>query len=200
LSIKSRKPFYRIAIIHGTLGGPGSNWFPWLKNELQSLGHDVAVPRFPTPESQHIDRWLEVFDKEFGFSNLDENCILVGHSIGSVFILHALQKASAPILASYFVAGFLGQIGIPEYDELNSSFFEKPLDWEQIRNRAGQISAYYSIDDPYVPADVARKLTDGLLVEPTQIENGGHLNAEAGYTTFPLLLNNIREAASIEVL
>ncbi len=38
-----------IFLIHGSYGHPQENWFPWLKKELESLGHKVYVPAFPIP-------------------------------------------------------------------------------------------------------------------------------------------------------
>jgi len=52
-----------IIIIHGTGGSPNSNWFPWLKSELEKLGHTVFAPKFPTPEKQSLENWLKVFKK-----------------------------------------------------------------------------------------------------------------------------------------
>lgn len=34
-------------IIHGWEGRPDSNWFPWLKTELESQGFAVEVPQMP---------------------------------------------------------------------------------------------------------------------------------------------------------
>ena len=50
-------------IIHGTNGHPEKNWFPWLKNELDKLGHTVYIPQFPTPDGQNLANWLKVIEK-----------------------------------------------------------------------------------------------------------------------------------------
>ena len=50
-------------IIHGAYGDPEENWFPWLKTKLEGLGHQVFVPKFPTPENQTLNNWFNVFNK-----------------------------------------------------------------------------------------------------------------------------------------
>ncbi len=50
-----------IIIIHGTGGDPNENWFPWLKSELEKLNCRVLFPKFPTPENQSLQNWLNVF-------------------------------------------------------------------------------------------------------------------------------------------
>jgi len=37
-------------IIHGTGGTPEGNWFPWLKEKLESIGVTTYIPRFPINE------------------------------------------------------------------------------------------------------------------------------------------------------
>jgi len=55
-----------IFIIHGSYGNPDENWFPWLKVELEKLGHKVFVPKFPTPENQSLNSWKKVFSEYDG--------------------------------------------------------------------------------------------------------------------------------------
>jgi predicted alpha/beta hydrolase family esterase len=67
----------RVVIVHGAYGHPGGNWFPWLKQEIEKIGHEVVVPKFPTPENQDFSVWHKVFETEVG--PLTRDMILVGH-------------------------------------------------------------------------------------------------------------------------
>ena len=52
-------------IFHGSYGHPGENWYPWLKQELESMGHRVFIPTFPIPkvkgEGHKLDLWFKAF-------------------------------------------------------------------------------------------------------------------------------------------
>ena len=78
-----------IFIIHGSYGSPEENWFPWLKSDLEKLGCRVYVPRFPTPEKQSLEKWLDVFKEYDGF--VDSETIFIGHSLGPAFILRNVR-------------------------------------------------------------------------------------------------------------
>ena len=59
-----------IFIFHGSYGHPKENWFPWIKEKLEKLGHTVFIPRFPVPKGikpggHHLDEWLNEFDKYY---------------------------------------------------------------------------------------------------------------------------------------
>ena len=97
----------RAVIIHGTYGSADGNWFPWLASHVRELGHESAVPQFPTPTSQNLSSWLRVFDDQVG--PLSSNTILVGHSLGVAFILRLLERTADPIAGAFLVAGFLGR-------------------------------------------------------------------------------------------
>jgi len=180
-----------VFIIHGSFGHPKENWFPWLKNELEKLGCKVFVPKFPTPENQSLENWLKVF-KDYE-KHLGENTIMVGHSIGSAFILNVLEKLNHPIKAAFLVAGFIGKLNSEEVDEINKSLAEKEFDWNKIKENCRQFALYQSNNDPYVPVKKGKELEGKLGAKLTLVKNAGHFNEKAGYTKFELLLEDIQK-------
>ena len=178
-------------IVHGTEGSFNSNWFPWLKSELEKKGFEVIVPDFPTPKGQSLSNWLNVFDNYK--DKVNSETIFVGHSLGPAFILSFLERLENSVNACFFVAGFLDSLGNEHFDSLNKSFVDKKFDWEKIRSNCGRFFIINSKDDPYVPIDKGKRLADKVGGEFFELENAGHINSEYGYTKFPFLLDKIWE-------
>ena len=179
-----------IVIIHGTCGSPDGNWFPWLKKEMESLGHNVYVPRFPTPENQNVASWCEVLRKSA--PTFGNNTILIGHSCGATYILSVLNALDNAVAKSIFVSGFVEKLGNEYYDDLNRDFIEREFDWDKIKRNIGTGAIFHGANDPYVPMPVAKNFGEQLGVPLTIIPNGGHLNAESGYTKFPEILKVLK--------
>jgi predicted alpha/beta hydrolase family esterase len=177
---------YDVVILHGTGGSPDGNWFPWLKNKLESVGHNVYVPRFPTPEGQSVKNWCKVLDKQA--PRFGRNTILIGHSCGAAYILSILEIIKEPIAASIFVSGFMDKLGNDYFDTLNDTFINKKFDWGKIKTNAGKITIFHGDNDPYVSFENVQKLSNKLSTPITVIPNGGHLNSEFGYLEFPEIL------------
>jgi predicted alpha/beta hydrolase family esterase len=183
----------KIVIFHGTGGSPEGNWFPWLKKELEKLGHEVYVPRMPTPEKQSVETWCEATQEQIPFW-FGKDTILVGHSCGATWLCEVLsQPREEAVRASFFVSGFLDDLGNEWYDSRNHTFTHYPFDWKQARKMMGEAFVLHGDDDPYVPVAQAEKLAGKLGVKPIFIPGGGHLNAESGYMKFPELLKMIKE-------
>ncbi len=180
-----------VIIIHGSYGSPNENWFPWLKTELEKFGHSVFVPNFPTPKGQSLENWMKTF-KEFR-QYLDKDTVLVGHSLGPAFILNVLEKLDKQVKAAFFAAGFVGNLGNPEFDEINKSFADKEFNWNKIKENCPLFSVFQSDNDPYVPMEKAEGLAGYLGVEPIIVREADHFNEKAGYLKFPEILEKIKE-------
>lgn len=180
-----------VFIIHGAYGNPEENWFPWLKSELEKLGCRVFVPKFPTPENQSLENWLKVFEEYKQY--LNEDSIVVGHSLGPVFLLNILEKLDKPIKAAFFVSGFVGLLENPEFDNINKSFVDKNFDWQKIKQNCKKFYVFHSDNDPYVPLEKAEQLAKNLGVDVILVKNAGHFNEKAGYTKFELLLEKVKK-------
>ena len=174
-------------IIHGTKGSPSINWFPWLATQLRKRGARVLIPQMPTPTGQTLENWFGSFQVRSG--RIDQQTCIIGHSLGATFLLRYLERCKAPVCCSIFVAGLIGPIGIPEYDELNRTFVNAPYDWGTIRRNAGQVMCFAGDKDPYVPLHQPREIAEKLGAALQIIPGGGHLNSETGYESFDELLH-----------
>ncbi len=178
-------------IFHGTEGYPEENWFPWLREKLENEGYKVFVPQFPTPPKvpAKIAEWLEVFKKYE--KNIDENTVLIGHSLGGVFALRVLEKLEHPVKAGFFVGTPTGIQPIAEYERAKSfSGFE--FNWDKIRENAKHFVVFQSDDDPYVGIENGKDLAKNLGVDMYFTPYAGHFNKDSGYTKFEELLNEIK--------
>ncbi len=176
----------KFILIHGAYGNSEKNWYPWLKQELKKLCPGVYVPDFPTPENQTLENWMKIIEK----FEIDEDTVLIGHSLGVAFILNIVEKTK--VKAVFLVSGWTGKLNNPKFDDINKTFAEKDFDFGKIKNNAGEISIYHSDNDPYVSLEKAEQLDEILGSKFKIIKNAGHFNKDAGYTKFPELLEDIK--------
>nr|WP_321984907.1 alpha/beta fold hydrolase [uncultured Lichenicoccus sp.] len=175
----------RVIILHGARGGRDTNWFPWLHAALEADCIEVVRPRLPTPEGQSLPAWLEAYDLAVRSRPIAPT-ILVGHSLGAAFALRLIERAAEPVAGLFLAAGFIDALGLPDYDVINQSFFTTPFDWAAIRERRGHACRCWAgDDDPYVPSSRSQEMANHLHAPLEIVLGKGHLNDEAGFTSFP---------------
>lgn len=185
-------------MLHGAYGGPDTNWFPWLDAELKRSGIEVVRPRFPTPHGQSLEAWFETYDQAVALLT-PAPTMLVGHSLGVALALRLAERAAEPLCGLFLAAGFIGALGLPDYDPINASFFAKPFDWKGIRERKGYACRTWAgDDDPYVPLSRSQELAHQLGAPLEVIAGGGHLNNETGFNSFPQVRDAILAAREHE--
>lgn len=179
-----------VLIFHGTEGYPEENWFPWLKEELENRGHKVHVPHFPSPPvvPASLEEWLKVLEDYQQF--IDEESVIVGHSLGGVFTLKILEDLPHKVHTAVFTGTPVGVRPILNYDR-DSAFNSFDFDWDSIKTKADNFIVFQSDDDPYVSLGNGEELAKQLGVELSFIPNAGHFNAKAGYTKFNDLLEKL---------
>lgn len=178
-----------IFLFHGAYGDSDENWFPWLRFELEQKNCVVIAPDFPTPERQSLDGWHSELDQYLRYWERDS--VAVGHSTGAVFLLRVLEKTDVPIEAAFLVSGFTEKLGIRQFDSINETFIAESFDWKRIKENCKSFYVFHGEDDPYVPDLEAMKIAENLGTTPILIPEGGHLNAKAGFTEFPELLEKV---------
>lgn len=185
-----------IFIIHGSYGYPEENWFPWLKSELEKLGHRVFVPKFPIPtnnnEEHKLNLWLKEFEKYRQY--LNKETIIIAHSRGCSFAFQMLPFFEIKINSLFLVGAFVDYDQwrpdvYPDYD----SFQAKPYLWKRIRQLAKHVEIYQSTND-VIPISEGNFVADWLKAKFIVVKNAGHFNVayDKKYVKFPLLLKNIK--------
>ena len=165
-------------IIHGSFGSKDGNWFPWLKNNLEKDNKDVIVPQMPVGVgNQNFENWSKVLNE----LNINENTTIIAHSIAPIFVCKYLITNKIKVKKLVFVCGFNNYLGIDsEFGAVNEPMFID--NFEDIKEYCNNIICYYSDNDPYVKFEVEKSFADSISNEQYVIKNGGHINAESGYT------------------
>ncbi len=176
----------RAFIIHGWEGRPDSNWFDWLRSELEKKGFSVEIPQMPNADHPQIEEWLAHLEEIIGEPDVDT--YLIGHSLGAIAILRYLERLKGKkIGGAVFAAGFPESIGIPEIE----NFFAAPLNYEKVKFAAKNFVAINSDNDHYVPLRNGEILRDKLGAKLIVVPNGRHLNEGEGNFQFPTMLKEI---------
>jgi len=175
----------RVIHIHGWEGYPEEGWKPWLKNELEKRGFTVLIPSMPNTKHPKMDEWLNHLTKVVGTP--DENCYLVGHSLGCITILRYIEtlKENQKIGGAILIAGFTSNLG---YEELES-FFKKPINWEKIKSHCKKFIAIHSDNDPFVSLHYGKMFKEKLNAEVIVEHNMKHFSGGDGITELPVVLD-----------
>lgn len=191
-------------IFHGSFSNSFANWEPYLKRELENLGHTVLTPEFPVDtwaritslgenhlsEIQNLTNWTKTFEESvLPTLKTDESICFVGHSLAPVFILHMVSQYNLQIDSAIFVAPFLEHLDKSwQIDVVNKSFYKIDFDFEKLQKLIPLSYVLYSDNDPYVPIekseDFAKKTNSSKII----VKGAQHFNESAGYTEFPLIL------------
>ena len=86
VSLQQLKNKY-VNIIALPFGSPYSNWFSWLHDFIQEDGKQVYVPYFPAGVGyQNYQNWSKLLKVYLDLGLINENTIIIGHSIAPIFI------------------------------------------------------------------------------------------------------------------
>lgn len=190
----------RVFIVHRWYGSPETDWYPWLKKELENKGFQVSVPAMPNPDAPEIKSWVETLRKAVG--KPDTETYLIGHSVGCQTILRYLEslQASTKVGGTVFVAGWttLTSKATPSKteEEIAKRWIETPIDAKRVQQHIAKSIAIFSDNDPYVPLDEntrAFKLFGAKVI----IEHGkGHYDNETKTLELPSALRALLEIAT----
>ncbi len=158
-------------------------WKSTLQSELGEY-YEVIQPGMPNAFDAKYEEWKIWFEKYLPL--LDETLILVGHSLGAIFLAKYLAENDVPkeIKGLLLVAAPYGNT-----DTYSLADFALPESLDRITAQCRRIHLYHSTDDPVVPFEDLAKYQAKLPAARASIfSDREHFNQEQ----FPELLEDIR--------
>jgi predicted alpha/beta hydrolase family esterase len=121
----------------------------WKDNLQTVLGYafDVLAPRMPNGSNAVYAEWELWFSRVLPL--LSDGVILIGHSLGGVFLARYLSEHRSPIRITATLLA-----AAPYFDDVpgeSLGAFVPPSDLSLFREQGGALFVYHSTDDPVVP-------------------------------------------------
>lgn len=193
----------KFVLFHGAFGSPDGNWFPELKEKLETLGQEVISPHFPVeswetftkagptipPKNQSLSSWMKEFDRYYRNFKKGEKLCFVGHSLGCVFILHVVDTYNLHLDSAIFVSPFMSRLNsLWQFDHANASFYKTDFDFDTLKKLIPISYVLYSGNDPYVDKSHPTLFGNSLDSSLIYVKKAGHMNSEVNLNEFPLVL------------
>ena len=148
------------------------NWYGWLYTCLTEKNVSVKMETMPDPELARETIWLPKIEQMAGGVENLANCIVVGHSSGAVAAMRLAEKCK--LKGIVIVSGYTSDLG--DEDEKASGYFNRPWEWEKMKQNCDFIAQFASQDDPFLPIDDQRSIKKNLgeACDYHEFENKSH--------------------------
>jgi predicted alpha/beta hydrolase family esterase len=150
------------------------DWKDTLQGDLGDA-YEVVIPSMPNKQNAKYNEWKIWFEKHI--PHFDEQIVLVGHSLGGIFVAKYLSENEYPkqIKATFLVAAPFEMSGM----DYSLADFAVEEDLSLFEKQGGDINVYHSKDDPVVPFADFEKYQEALSGADTRaFEDKEHFNGE----------------------
>ena len=182
-----------VLLIHGFNGIP--KVFYYIKKELESQKYNVIIPNFPVREEINICAYFKVFDMYRDIMN--ENLIVVAHSIGNPMFIKYICKNNINIGLYISLAGFANPFYVEGKDVLNQVIKVLTISDEEKSKNINLIKEKYSIysdNDHIVPFKILEEYPYVVNSKPVFISGIGHMGKKIGLEELPEVIKIIQES------
>lgn len=159
----------------------------WKDNLAEELKNDFEIirPQMPSPRNAKYQEWKIWFEKFFPI--LRDSIILIGHSLGGMFLAKYLSENNFPVKINqlYLVAApFDGN-----RDKYSLTDFKLSVSLKNIEKQISKIFLYHSKDDPVVPfSDLEKYASELPSAKKIIFKDRDHFSQEE----FPELVERIK--------
>ncbi len=175
----------RIVLVHGYNSSTEGNFWPWLRESLDTRGHEVISVSLPNPSEPNCEEWVKAISESIAQPGGDT--IFISHSLGGVALLHYLEGAEmSGTPKSVILVSTPFNIGSERFE----SFFVPPIDFDTVMWRGQEFVLIHAGDDDVIPVDHSKRYEKELNGMLHILESGKHFIETK---ELPLLLELIDE-------
>lgn len=178
----------KVFIIHGFDSKPNGGWRSWLLGKLSEQDIYACALSMPTPDKPSEKDWVSEISRVV-LRNLNDEIILVGHSLGVVAVLRFLEKTNLKKKISKAIL-ISGPIEKTKNKYIND-FFKKSFNFKKIKTKVNNFIIIHGDNDEVVPFSAAETLSKELDGKLIKVNKGGHLNGSSGWVELPQALEAI---------
>ena len=188
----------KVYIVHGWDGSPDEPLLLWLDKNLSEKGFEIKRLDMPDSEVPVIEKWLEKMNQDI---LLDENTILIGHSVGCQAVMRFLESKNIDfkikgilLLAPWM---HLNQTTIEEEGEevveIARPWMETPINFEKVKNSSEKITAIFSDNDVFVPVSEEKFFAEKLGAKTIMEHEKWHFSPSENISELQSALDSILE-------
>lgn len=157
-----------IISLHGFKGTPDSDYHRYLQREMKQRGYQVSVPLLPNTENPKQDEQIAAVLRQ---CNIDENTIIVAHSLGCAVAMKLLMQLQQPIKTLILVAPVMEPAFSPP-EKMGLAYwqgFDFDYDYECIQKLANQRVVVSDLNEAELRGEYCRYLAEKISARLDEI-------------------------------
>ena len=151
---------YKYLLLHGYKNTSKEIFFPWLKNELETAGHEVICLDLPNSDKPDVAEQVEFVLKN---TSLDGDTVLLGHSLGGVVAMKLAERMKGKLAKLVLVDSFIRPDFNFDYKDdaiITSKGWD--FDFEMIKSSAEEIILITSKSYPIIKEEQVKEMWNKL--------------------------------------
>ncbi|WP_406279001.1 alpha/beta hydrolase [Streptomyces sp. NBC_00191] len=167
---------------------PAGHWQHWLAGQLTTLGHAVDYPQLPDPDDPDLEQWLAELRTRLSVLRGQQRTVIC-HSLTCLLWLHAVARNAAPVpVDRVLLIAPPSASMLEQYAEV-AEFTPPPVTAVQLSAAAKYTRLVAGDNDPYCPEGAVVAYGEPLGLPADILPGAAHLDLEAGYGSWPSLLD-----------
>ena len=169
-----------VIIIHSYNGDTKESFAPSIEKTCREKNIDYYFPNFPIRSEATYGAWEKVLNEYRDNGILNEDSIIIAHSLGTQFIIKYLARNNISIDTYISVAGFVDFKGREDLERILIPFAPTEEEFLKCTELINNRYSVYSDNDELNGVEKLEGYADKLSAEKVLIEGAGHFNPKSG--------------------